>query len=205
MFDLGRNETTAEIEDGKEASQGELVRLELTNEEFNKYKGFCDKINKHLTESGYKKFKANHFFSLEYFQGCSDDQILEYYKIAEYLHSEVLKQSLNWYLGGLFKDLSLEEVENIYLEAAPKDKKVALSKKSNKEEARFLDNPGDFSKLEFAEFLNSKLVEELDELIPKFGTESISFMDEWLIGPENHQKQHLAPGEKTGGISINEN
>lgn len=205
FFDFGGEELSSEEQTKKIADLEEFVTLELTQSEFRNYTTFCERINRHLEESGYRNFKSNHFFSHEYFQGFSDDQIMEHYKIAEYLHSEVLKQSLNWYLGGLFKDMTLEAVENLYLEPEVKNKKLLVSKKSVKEEQRFLDNPGDLAKLQYADFLNGKLVEELEAIIPKFKSENISFLNEWLIGDEDRSGENKLPGAKKGEININDN
>lgn len=179
--------------------------MQLTKQEFEKYTKFCDRINKHLDDSGYKSFKANYNFSAEYFQGFTDDQILEHYKIADYLHSRVLHESLNWYLGGLFKDTPLEQIEELYLTEEPSVNGRQKVKNTNKNELRFLDKPGDLANLEFATYLDERLIEELSEIIPGFGKESISFLDPWLIGDEARVNLKKENRVKTGVINITEN
>jgi hypothetical protein len=109
FFHLGLNE------DAPPSTGQQILKLELNNRDYNDYTKFCERINDHLKTSGYTIFKANHFFAEEYFKGSSDSELMNYFKIAEYLHCDVLRECLNWYLGGLFRDMDLNEIENMYL------------------------------------------------------------------------------------------
>lgn len=161
----------------------ESLKLLLSLEEWQKYIKFCERINEHLLNSGYKTFKANHFFAEEYFKGSSDEDLMNHYKIAEYLHVEVLRECLHWYLGGLFRDMSVTDIENLYLgEMKDSSGFFSLKKKDSEENKRFTDAVGEFAALEHSDILNEKLIAELKSQFEKFEKEDISFLDEFLIG-----------------------
>lgn len=95
-----------------EAEQIDLD-LQLTSAEWRMYSDFVIAIAKLEKDTG-KKFIANQEFAVEFFKDYSQEDLDTMARIERYLICQVLRDSLDLYIGSLFKGLDRDTVLKAY-------------------------------------------------------------------------------------------
>ena len=106
-------ETFIQENDFFETPTNEKLQIAITEEQIQKFEEFFKIVIEHKKAEKIKRFKPNADFSRFYFEGKSDEEILDYYLVSDYLQARLLHESLNYYLGSLF-DLPRGELEAEY-------------------------------------------------------------------------------------------
>lgn len=139
--------------------RGEPIDVTLNSTEIEMFVKFFIQAIEHKKMNECSKFIPSHEFSLSYFNGLSDETILTYQKIAEYFQAPLLMDSINLYIGQLFK-MPKNELDMLY----GGDDELY-------EEARN----------EAFEIFGDVILEKLYQIDPNFKNEEINLKDKYLL------------------------